>query len=219
MGLRLGYDMPKALVKCAGEPLLARTLKRFLPLGLIEGAIITAPAGHEQQFREALRNAIPDKQLKVITGGASRQESVALAIAQADSDTEIIVIHDAARPFVDPASVQASIDAARKYGAATVAIPSSDTILVADDSDFLMDTPDRNMLWACQTPQTFRLDVIKAAHHKAAQDKFAGTDDASLAQRMGNRVKLVQGTALNFKVTTAGDLALATAVAEKGLVV
>jgi 2-C-methyl-D-erythritol 4-phosphate cytidylyltransferase len=119
---------------------------------------------------------------------------------------------------VDPASVRASIEAAAEHGASTVAIPCSDTILVADDEDMLVNTPDRRRLWACQTPQTFRLDVIKQAHQQARAEGFTGTDDATLVRRMGHPVKLVKGTPLNFKITTPEDLALAETIIDKGLV-
>ncbi|MEA3365170.1 MAG: 2-C-methyl-D-erythritol 4-phosphate cytidylyltransferase, partial [Candidatus Hydrogenedentes bacterium] len=94
----------------------------------------------------------------------------------------------------------------------------SDTILVADGEDMLVDTPDRGALWACQTPQTFRADIIKRAHQHARAEGFKATDDATLVRRMGQPVKLVKGTPLNFKITTPEDLAFAEAIIDKGLV-
>lgn len=114
-------------------------------------------------------------------------------------------------------SIRASVDGAAEFGAATVAIPSIDTILVSDADAFLADTPDRKTLWACQTPQTFRVDVLRHAHKEAQRVGFTGTDDASLVRRAGGKVKLVMGSPLNFKVTTPQDLALARCVIEGGL--
>ncbi|MCP4642828.1 MAG: 2-C-methyl-D-erythritol 4-phosphate cytidylyltransferase [bacterium] len=218
MGVRLGSDSPKALVDLAGRPLLSHTLDRFRSQGLAEGAIVIVPPGRESQFRDALGDTFPDAGLTFVPGGAERQQSVENGLAVLDPGCEVVVIHDAARPFVAPSSIQASIACAREHGAATVAIPSADTILVGDDDAFLVDTPDRRALWACQTPQTFRVSVIREAHARANAEGFEGTDDASLVRRAGAPVKLVMGTPLNFKITTPGDLALAHAALEGGLV-
>ena len=223
VGKRLGLNRPKALANVGGgplqggEPLLVRTLKRFQPLGLVEGAVIIAPVEHEPEIEEALRTAFPYAEFRFAPGGSERQISVGNGLACLDTDTEVVVIHDAARPFVTAESVQASINAAWEHGAATVAIPSIDTVLQSDADAFLVGTPDRRQLWLCQTPQTFRVPVIREAHERARRDAYLGTDDASLVRRAGFPVKLVMGTPLNFKVTTATDLALAECVIREGL--
>ncbi|MBN2310037.1 MAG: 2-C-methyl-D-erythritol 4-phosphate cytidylyltransferase [Candidatus Hydrogenedentes bacterium] len=217
MGLRLGSQGPKGLVDLAGKPMLVRTLERFSGLGLTAGGLIVVPQGREGQFQELLAASFPGTPFTLVAGGRERQESVWNGLARLDDDTEIVVIHDAARPFVAAESVQASIDAAAEWGAATVAIPAVDTILVGDSGGFLADTPDREALWACQTPQTFRVDCIRAAHEHARRHGFLGTDDASLVRRAGGKVKLVMGTPLNLKVTTPGDLALAAAIVKGAL--
>jgi 2-C-methyl-D-erythritol 4-phosphate cytidylyltransferase len=216
-GVRLGLDQPKALVPLDGKPLLALTLERFAALGLNARAVIAVPAPQLALFASALREAWPNGDLKIIPGGERRQDSVWNGLSALDPDTDIVVIHDAARPFVAPESIQDSIDAATAYGAATVAIPSVDTILVGDEDGFLVSTPDRARLWACQTPQTFRVGVIREAHRQAQAQGFTATDDASLVRHAGGRVKLVLGTPLNFKITTPFDLAVARLVLEEGL--
>jgi len=217
MGLRLGLEQPKALALCGGKPLLIRTLARFDAAGLLSRAVITVPPGAESAFEAILHNSFAGNDFVLVTGGKERQESVERALDQLDQSDEIVVIHDAARPFVSHESITDSIEAAAEYGAATVAIPCADTILAGGADDMLEDTPDRRRLWACQTPQTFRVEVIKQAHRYARSQGFAGTDDATLVRRMGAAVKLVRGTPLNFKVTTPDDLALAEAVVTKGL--
>lgn len=217
MGTRLGADVPKALVPVAGEPLIVRTLRRFTSVALVEGAVITVPPEHRGAINAAVTAAFGNSGIIFVDGGAERQLSVCNGLDALDPATEIVVIHDAARPFVAPESVTASINAAAQHGAATVAIPASDTILVADKERFLAETPDRSKLWACQTPQTFRVPVIREAHTRARQEGFLATDDASLARQYGARVQLVMGSPLNFKVTTAGDLALAECVIAGGL--
>jgi 2-C-methyl-D-erythritol 4-phosphate cytidylyltransferase len=213
MGQRLGLERPKALVEIAGEPMLVRTLRRLDPLGLATDAVIIIPPGHGDAFRDALGHAFESYSFELVDGGAERQQSVANGLARLKPDTKIVVIHDAARPFVPGEAVTASIQAARECGAATVAIPVSDTILVADKDQFLQDTPDRRALWACQTPQTFQVPVIREAHASARGQAYTGTDDASLVRRTGRPVKLVMGSALNFKITTPADLAMANALA------
>ena len=146
------------------------------------------------------------------------QHSVENGLAALETDTDIVAIHDAARTFIRTEAVQASIDAAADCGASTVAIPSIDTILVSDDEGYLADTPDRSKLWACQTPQTFRIDVIRSAHKMARERGYLGTDDATLVMRAGGKVKLVPGSPLNFKITTPEDLERARHVVEQGLV-
>lgn len=217
MGARLNLGGPKALVEIAGKPMLVRTLERFAPLGLVDGAVIVVPGGHEPAFAGVLSAAFPGAAFTLATGGAERQISVDSGLEQLAADTDIVVIHDAARPFVTESSIRASIDAAADCGAATVAIPSIDTILKGDPDGYLVETPDRAALWACQTPQTFQLAVIRHAHASARQAAYLGTDDASLVRRAGGRVKLVMGSPLNFKITTPTDLILAECVVREGI--
>ena len=218
MGTRLGAGRPKALIDLAGVPLLVRAIERFASLDLVRDAVIVIPPGFRTDFQRLLGAAFPGCPFHFVDGGAERQLSVENGLSMLLPDTGIVVIHDAARPFVSEESISASVLAAHEFGAATVAIPSVDTILVSDPDSFLADTPDRSRLWACQTPQTFRVNVIQDAHARARQEDHLGTDDATLVQRMGGRVKLVMGSPLNFKVTTPGDFALARCVIEGGLV-
>ena len=218
MGVRLGASEPKALITLAGKPLLVRTLERFARLRLITNAIIMIPPGTRETFQACLSLAFPGNTFRLLDGGAERQDSVARGLAALEADTEIVAVHDAARPFVPLDSVTGSIEAAVVHGAATVAVRSIDTILIADGDAFLCETPDRSVLWACQTPQVFRVAVLRDAHTRAAKEGFLGTDDASLVRRAGGRVKLVTGSPLNFKITTPHDRALAQCVIEGNLV-
>jgi len=217
MGTRLGQG-PKALVEVGGVPLIVRTLGRFAEAGLLEGAVVLHPAGCRDAFAAVLGAAFEGIPFTFREGGAERQLSVGRGLGCLAADTEIVAIHDAARPFVPVSSIQESIAAAVSYGAATVAMPVVDTILQGDAAACLVDTPDRRFLWACQTPQTFRVEVIRRAHARAAADDYLGTDDASLVRRLGEPVKLVMGSALNLKVTTPGDLMIVQVLLEKGLV-
>lgn len=216
-GTRLGADFPKALIDLGGKPMLARTLEHAIIPEFHAPTLITAPPEMLGLFRDTLRPWLSKTAYRLVAGGAERQISVANGLALLDEDTEIVVIHDAARPFVAAESIRASVRAAAEYGAATVAIPVSDTILEGDDTGFLERTPDRRRLWACQTPQTFRTGIIREAHHRAVEEGLVMTDDASLARRYGAPVRLVMGTPLNFKITTAADLQLARLIVREGL--
>lgn len=213
MGARLGADMPKALAPVQNTPLIIHTARAFHSIGLLGRAIVTVPPDREAAFSEALKAEFGDVSITFVAGGLQRQDSVRNAIDALDDDTEIVAIHDAARPFVPPECITASIEAAAEFGAATVAMPSPDTILVADHQEFLADTPDRTRLWVCQTPQTFRVNVIREAHRRAAEAHIVATDDATLVQRTGcGRPKLVMGSAANIKITTPGDIEIAEGI-------
>ncbi len=215
MGVRLGADGPKALVDVGGRPLLAVTLSRFAGMGLLDPAIIVAPAAYFPAFEQALKDCLEPGTWRLVEGGAERQESVARGLAALREDAEIVVIHDAARPFVPRRAVEASIAEAAAHGAATVAVPVTDTILVADARQFLDSTPDRRTLWACQTPQTFQVAVIRGAHRAAVEGAYLCTDDATMVRRVGLPVRIVEGSPANFKVTTAFDLATARRMASE----
>lgn len=208
-GARLGLEGPKALAVLAGKPLLFHTLHCFETLDLLAHAVIVVPPEARAAFEGVLREAFPDTPFHLVDGGPERQVSVANGLERLRGDTEIVVIHDAARPFVPPEAIRESIGAARRVGAATAAIPCSDTILEAGPDRFLSATPDRASLWTCQTPQAFRVDVIRAAHRAAQDGHLLATDDASLVREAGGKVKLIEGSPLNLKITTPADLAFA----------
>jgi 2-C-methyl-D-erythritol 4-phosphate cytidylyltransferase len=211
-GTRLGAGRPKALVEIAGEPLLVWTLRRFHEMRLARGAVVLATPGAEEEFSAVLENAGLDEGITIVAGGAERQLSVQNGLAALAPDTGIVVIHDAARPFVSERSVRGAIEAAATCGAATVALPAVDTILMGDEDAFLESTPPRERMWLCQTPQVFRRAMIVDAHERAQKDGILVTDDASLVKRYGNPVKLVAGDVDNFKVTTPADIARAEAM-------
>jgi 2-C-methyl-D-erythritol 4-phosphate cytidylyltransferase len=142
----------------------------------------------------------------LVPGGADRQASVCAGLAAAPVETDVVLVHDGARPLVTPEIVNAAIRVAATEGAAVVAVPVTDTIKVADVDDRVAETPPRGRLWAAQTPQAFRAGWLRAAHARALADGFRGTDDSSLVERMGRPVRLVPGSPENLKITTTADL-------------
>lgn len=216
-GTRLGRDGAKALVPIAGKPMLARTLGRFRDAGLLDRCIVVVSEAHRADVIACVHEFFPGYLIQFVLGGAERQDSVGNALAALDPDTEIVAIHDAARPFVPVEAIQASVRAAAEHGGATVAVRCIDTILEGDEEGFLHATPDRRRMWACQTPQTFRVEAIRAAYAQARADGFLGTDDATVARRAGTRVQLVEGSLQNLKVTTPGDLQIAESLVREGV--
>ncbi|HNZ47223.1 MAG TPA: 2-C-methyl-D-erythritol 4-phosphate cytidylyltransferase [Candidatus Hydrogenedentes bacterium] len=212
MGERLGASRPKALVEINGVPLLRHTLLRLASLLTPLPCIVSYPEG----FRNEFEHACCDLNVVLICGGRERQESVWLALNVLDPQVEIVLLHDAARPFPDPASIQCAVEETKKWGAATLAIPVSDTILSVSEDGFLKDTPDRRELRACQTPQIFLKETITAAHRAAHEEGRQFTDDASMVRFYGGQVKIVPGTVGNFKITTPADLAYATYLVQEG---
>ena len=214
-GERLGHSLPKASVPLAdGVPMVAYTLRRFTQVPLKGPALITVPPGMVDAFHSALQPFAWPWAVQLIPGGNTRQESVRRALETLSDPEDIVCIHDAARPFIEADTVLACLNDAEQYGAATVAVPSADTILESDTDGFLRNTPDRARLWQCQTPQCFRLELIRKAHQEAERQQWSATDDATLVWRTGHPVRLVPGTRGNFKVTTPDDLLVARVLAQ-----
>lgn len=206
LGTRLDRSEPKALVPVAGMPLLVRTMNAFAPLRLAQTAIVLHPPEHKTAFEQVLSQAFPDNTIQLAPGGRERQDSIRLGLGLVDEKTKLVVLHDAARPFIAAPVIQEALDAARTYGGATVATPAVDTILQTDMDDMLASTPDRTRLWACQTPQVFHLKPFSEAHARAHAAGRYFTDDATLFKHYGGRVKIVQGSPENRKITTQEDL-------------
>jgi 2-C-methyl-D-erythritol 4-phosphate cytidylyltransferase len=202
-GDRLGASVPKALVPVHGRPLLSFTLRSFSSIPFEKGVVL-APAGFEDSFAEALH-----RRWTVITGGETRAESVARGIDfLAPGARDYVVIHDAARAFLEPEEVRAVIGAAEETGAAIAVIRVTDT-LKRWDGEWILGTLDRREVTAAATPQVFRGDLLRRALSEAPP----GTDEASRCEAIGIRVAAVPVSRLAFKITFPEDLRLAEAIA------
>jgi 2-C-methyl-D-erythritol 4-phosphate cytidylyltransferase len=215
-GTRLGFDVPKAFVELGGRSLLWFSLRTIGAVAAIEEAVITVPPGMEAQARAQVRQArevgleIP---VKITAGGAERQDSVRIALGLTSAEAELVIVHDAARPFATPAMFVAALTAAERVGGAIVATPLADTLKRVGDRRMIVETVARAGLWQAQTPQAFRRDLLIRAHEGAVLDRIVATDDADLVERLGAAVAVVEGSATNFKITTAADLRLAELLA------
>ncbi len=195
----------KMLVSLAGRPVLARVVGVFQESALIDQIIVVLGEHNLEPGKKLLAGGGFSKVTDVCPGEWRRQESVLAGLGLL-KDCRWVVIHDGARPLLTADLIEAGLEAAKETGAAVAALPVADTIKLTGDDGFVMGTPPRANLRAVQTPQVFRSDIITAAYAQPAEEV---TDDASLVERLGYRVKLFMGSYDNIKLTTASDLALA----------
>jgi 2-C-methyl-D-erythritol 4-phosphate cytidylyltransferase len=206
-GERLGAGVPKALLPLAGQPLLVHAVRGALSSRVIDMVVVAAPADRVAEVRGLLAGEVTE--LRVVSGGDARRESVARALAELPPEVDTVLVHDAARCLTPPA-VFAAVVAALAGGAAAVvpAVPVADTVKQVAHG-VVVGTPDRDTLRAVQTPQGFRRDVLERAH---ATEPGAVTDDAGLVERLGFQVSVVAGHEEAFKITRSLDLVLAEAI-------
>ncbi|MCB0720352.1 MAG: 2-C-methyl-D-erythritol 4-phosphate cytidylyltransferase [Bacteroidetes bacterium] len=213
-GSRLGGE-PKQFRLLGGVPVLIRTIEAFLSVRGFEGVVIAAHAGQVGRTAEMLRSFFGDGSFEIVAGGDTRQESVRRALDAVPDASELVLIHDAVRPFVTNDLVESIVDLAKRRGAACPAVPVADTLRRVLDNEF-GETIDRRNLWQVQTPQAFRLEAIRASHEWAARTGLIVTDDVELYQRHVGPVVCVEGDRRNFKITDAGDWELAEILVSGG---
>jgi 2-C-methyl-D-erythritol 4-phosphate cytidylyltransferase/2-C-methyl-D-erythritol 2,4-cyclodiphosphate synthase len=214
-GARLGGVQPKQLLEIAGEPMLARSVRAFAAHPMIDELVVALPAdlaGEPPAYVTSETKAV-----RIVEGGERRQDSVANAFRAADAKSDLIVIHDAARPFASADLISRTIAAAAETGAALAAAPARDTVKrvgPAEGGRYTVEsTISRDTIFLAQTPQAFRRDVLAAALAAGQREAADATDEASLAERAGYAVRIVEGEATNIKITTPEDLVMAEAIA------
>lgn len=205
-GLRMGGQVPKQHLPLAGKPVLVHTLEAFENMEWVHSVVLVIGAGDEDRVNGYLDRYKLRKVHAVLTGGPERQASVYQGLLALDPDVEWVLVHDGVRPFVTPEEAADCLAAAKKHGAAVVAVPVKDTVKIVEPDGRIVSTPDRSAVWAIQTPQAFRVRDLLAAHELAVQEGFTGTDDAMLAERTGQPVYVVRGGYDNLKITTPEDL-------------
>jgi 2-C-methyl-D-erythritol 4-phosphate cytidylyltransferase len=209
-GNRLGAPTAKAFLPVGGRPLVIYSLKTLAQCPTVAAIVLVVAPECIAVAQETLSHYGPwPVPVKVVSGGAERQDSVRAGIDAADEATELILVHDAARPFVSPACVTACMEAAADHGAAIAAVPARDSVKMVAADRVITQTLDRQLVWLAQTPQAFRAGVLRQAHRQASRDGYSATDDAALVERLGVTVRVVLGEATNLKVTTPEDLAWA----------
>lgn len=205
-GTRMGPNVDKLWLEVAGRPVIAHTWQRFNDAPEIDEIILVVRDGMQPHFAELALKFYFQKKFQLVIGGAERQDSVWNGLAAVSSKTEIVAIQDAARPCTTAELIAATIHAARETGAAVAAQPVTDTLKETADGKIISRTVDRSKLWAVQTPQTFRIEVIRSAMAAARKDHLNFTDDTAACELIGQSVQLVRSLTPNPKVTVPADL-------------
>lgn len=215
LGTRMGADQPKQFIEIDGMPLVMFTLRRLAACSAITDFILSTRAEEVVGLQDKVARAGLGRPARVIHGGDTRQQSVANALAQVDAATEIVLVHDAVRPFVTAEQTARVIAEARLRGAAILAIPAIDTVKevkrasLPEDVALITATIPRERLVMAQTPQAFSFPLLREAFRKSQEDGVTGSDEAVLVERMGREVYAVLGSERNLKITRPSDLELA----------
>jgi len=215
----MGGEVRKQYLPLAGQPILTRTLSAFAASGFFEEIILVVDASEIAYCRrEVVEKWRAAPCCHIVAGGRERQESVYNGLAVCSvKDDDPVLIHDGVRPFVSRECLQQCLQAVEKHGACIAAVPSCDTLKKVEKQGRIRHTLPREAVWMAQTPQGFRLGLIRTAHEKAREDGFVGTDDAQLLERLGHAVAIVPGSRANIKITTPDDLRFAEAIWQAGL--
>jgi 2-C-methyl-D-erythritol 4-phosphate cytidylyltransferase len=212
-GLRMGGNVPKQFLVLGGQPLIVHSLRVLQAAAVVDEIVLAVP---ETDMEYCLTQIVTPhhftKVTKVVPGGKERQDSVRHALEASPEETEVVLVHDAVRPFLTEQMVETVVAAARKTGAAIVALPMRDTVKEVGADHIIGRTIDRRPLWLAQTPQAFRRDWLLGAHRKAHAEGVHATDDAYLVEWFGQAVSVVDGSGENIKVTRPEDLVIAEAI-------
>jgi 2-C-methyl-D-erythritol 4-phosphate cytidylyltransferase len=203
---RMGAQTDKLFLPVAGRPLVAHTWQRFDSAGCIAEIILVVREGRQEAFTELAAACGFRKPFRLVAGGPERQDSVWNGLENLSPGTDIVAIQDAARPCTTEALIEATIAAARQEGAAVAAQAVSDTIKLSEDGRFIARHLDRSRLWAVQTPQTFRVEVIRRALARVREQKLVVTDDTAACDLIGQAVRLVCRAEPNPKITRPEDV-------------
>ncbi len=215
LGTRMGTDTPKQFLELDGVPLVIFTLRRLAACSAITEFFISTRADDIVFLQDKVGKAGLGRPARVVHGGDTRQQSVANALAQVDPATEIVLVHDAVRPFVTPEQLDRVISEARGRGAAILGIPAIDTVKevkrasLPQDVALISATIPRERIVLAQTPQAFSFSLLRDAFRKAQQDDVTGSDESALVERFGHEVFVVLGSERNFKITRPADMDLA----------
>jgi 2-C-methyl-D-erythritol 4-phosphate cytidylyltransferase len=215
IGKRMGVNVDKLWLEVAGRPVVAHTWKQFNDATCVDEIILVVRDGMQSEFQELAAECQFQKPFRLVVGGAERQDSVSNGLEAVSPKTEIVAIQDAARPCTTAELIAATIEAARETGAAVAAQQVADTIKETADGKIISRTVDRSKLWSVQTPQTFRVEVIRKAIATARQQNLILTDDTAACELIGQPVRLVKSLSPNPKVTVPADLPFVESLLKK----
>ena len=215
MGTRMGAETPKQFLELVGTPIVIHSLRRIASCVLVTDIIVATRTDEVARLEALIRGEKFKQSVRVLRGGDSRQESVAAALREVPKDTEIVLVHDAVRPFVTVEQIARVIEEARKCKAAILGIPAMDTVKevkrasLPEDVALITGTVPRERVVLAQTPQAFATKLLKEAFARAEADGVNASDEAGLVERMGHDVHVVLGSERNMKITKPADMDLA----------
>ena len=208
-GKRMNSSISKQFIEIKGKPIIYYTIKKFNDNKKIDNIIVVLSQEEIEYFKENILKKYDLKVDKIVVGGAERQDSVYNGLKSLEnSETDIVLIHDGARPFISDRIIDEGIKYAAIYGACAPGVMPKDTIKIKDENNFSINTPNRETLVSIQTPKVFKFSEILECHKKVQIDKLVVTDDTMVAEKYGNKVYLYDGEYTNIKVTTPEDLIL-----------
>lgn len=211
-GRRIGGSVPKQFLEVRGVPLIRRVASAFAHMEALTRMVIVAKEEHWRLCGTHVASVVP-VELVFAVAGPERQDSVASGLGAIERECDIVMVQDAARPFVTAGLLSRCVAAACECGAAFAALRATDTVKEVGEDGMVTRTLDRQAVWLAQTPQAFRKELLVEAHERARREGLRATDDAALVERLGVPVKAIEGEASNIKITTRLDLALAEAIA------
>jgi len=218
-GIRMKGMMRKQYLDLSGRPVLAHSIMTFDSCSLVDEIFLVIPREDVEYCQKKIISLLDLKNhINLVHGGDKRQDSVYNGLKAITKNTETVVIHDGVRPFIQPEDLKECILVSKKYGACILGTPASDTLKRVNKSDIIETTLSRENIWLAETPQAFKYDLILNAHETARRDGYVGTDDASLVERMGKDVKIINGGRFNIKITKKEDLVIAKAMFDAGLI-
>lgn len=209
MSNRMGSKINKQFIAIDNKPILVHTLEKFEKCKYIDEIILVSKEEEVEYCRkEIVKKYGFKKVVKIIRGGKERQDSIYNGLLALNENTDIVLTHDGARPFVKIESIEAGIKGVVEHGACVIGVPVKDTIKAVDEKELIHHTPKRSLLWAAQTPQCFWTSLIKQGYEHAIKEGIVGTDDSSLVEKIGHKVKMIMGSYDNIKITTPEDLVI-----------
>ena len=211
-GSRMKMGINKQFIKLEGKEIIAYTIEKFYNNSNIEGIVVVVKEDESEFFKKEILDKYNFKNIKIAYGGKERQDSVYNGLKLLDKKCDVVLIHDGARPFVSDKIIYNCIEEVKEHKAIVVGVPVKDTIKIIDNDKNIVDTPNRSVLWAVQTPQTFDYNILIDAYKDAFKSGFYGTDDAMLVERIGYKVKMVEGSYNNIKITTQEDLSVGSQI-------
>ena len=202
---RMNDGVDKLAVQLSGKPLLAWTISRFESAEIIDEIIVVTKKDEIAKVKEMTKSEGFRKVTSVVKGGAYRQQSAQNGLNAVSTDSKVVLIHDGARPLIRTSDIKKIVESAKENGAALLAVPSKDTVKEVQNGIVTQTLP-RESVWLAQTPQGFRKELLQEAFSSAEKEGYIGTDDASLVERIGKDVAIVEGHSSNIKVTVTPDI-------------